>query len=117
MAESTQEVAVLETNLGKIVVGFFPDKAPKHVEAFKKLVTDGFYVGTKFHRVIPGFMIQGGDPNTKTNNRAIYGTGGPDYRLKAEFNDVKMAHLDLYVPRPKLPRSYVSEPTTLTSYY
>jgi cyclophilin family peptidyl-prolyl cis-trans isomerase len=85
---SGEEVAILHTNLGDIVVGFFPDKAPKHVEAFKKLVTEGFYDGTKFHRVIPGFMIQGGDPNSKSENRNLHGSGGPSYRLPAEFNDI-----------------------------
>jgi len=83
-----EETAVLQTNLGRIVLRFFEDKAPKHVEAFKKLVRDGFYDGIKFHRVIPGFMVQGGDPNTKTGAGPV-GTGGPGYTLKAEFNDVK----------------------------
>jgi len=83
-----EEVAILHTNLGDIVVGFFPEKAPKHVESFKKLVSDGFYDGTKFHRVIPGFMIQGGDPNSKTDDRSAHGTGGPGYSVKAEFNDI-----------------------------
>ena len=84
-----EEVAVLKTNLGRIVLRFFDDKAPKHVENFKKLAKEGFYDGTKFHRVIPGFMIQGGDPNSRGDNRAIHGTGGPGYGVKAEFNDTK----------------------------
>ena len=82
-----EEVAVIETNHGKIILRFFPDKAPKHVESFKKLAKSKFYDGTRFHRVIPGFMIQGGDPLSKSTNRAQHGTGGPDFRLKAEFND------------------------------
>jgi peptidyl-prolyl cis-trans isomerase B (cyclophilin B) len=82
------KVAVLHTNLGDITVRFFPDKAPKHVEAFKKLTRDGFYDGTRFHRVIPGFMIQGGDPNSKSSDRGRHGTGGPGYQLPAEFNDI-----------------------------
>jgi cyclophilin family peptidyl-prolyl cis-trans isomerase len=82
-----QEVAVLQTNLGRIVVRFFPEKAPKHVESFKKLVRDGFYDGIEFHRVIPGFMIQGGDPNTKTGKGPV-GTGGPGYTIPREFNDI-----------------------------
>src|SRR5437588_4999224 len=60
-----QDVAVLDTNLGKIVIAFYPDKAPGHVKNFETLAKKGFYDGTKFHRVIPGFMIQGGDPNSK----------------------------------------------------
>jgi peptidyl-prolyl cis-trans isomerase B (cyclophilin B) len=83
-----EEVAVLETEKGKIVLMFFPDKAPKHVANFKKLVKSGFYDGTKFHRIIPGFMIQGGDPNTKGNDRSSWGQGGPDERVEAEFNDI-----------------------------
>ena len=81
------EVAVIDTNLGKIVLMFFKDKAPNHVANFIKLAKKGFFDGTKFHRVIPGFMIQGGDPNTKTSNRAIYGQGGPGYTIKGEMND------------------------------
>jgi peptidyl-prolyl cis-trans isomerase B (cyclophilin B) len=83
-----EEVAVLDTNLGRIVLRFFPDKAPGHVENFKKLVKEGFYDGVKFHRVIPGFMIQGGDPNSKDDDRSNDGTGGPDYTIKGEMNDV-----------------------------
>jgi len=81
-------VAILNTNHGRIVVKFFPDHAPRHSEAFQKLVTDGFYEGTRFHRVIPNFMIQGGDPNSKDSNRAMHGTGGPGYQLPAEFNEI-----------------------------
>ena len=81
------EVVRLQTNLGDILVEFLPDKAPKHVESFKKLAREGFYDGTRFHRVIPGFMIQGGDPNSKSSNRASHGTGGPGFKLAAEFND------------------------------
>jgi len=84
-----EEVAVMETNLGTIVLQFFPDKAPGHVKNFKDLAKKGFYDGTKFHRVIPKFMIQGGDPNSKGNDRSIMGRGGPGYTIKAEFNDVK----------------------------
>lgn len=82
-----QEVAVIETRHGKIVLKFFPDKAPKHVESFKKLARAGFYDGTTFHRVIPGFMIQGGDPNSKdAKARHTHGTGGPGFNLPAEFS-------------------------------
>jgi peptidyl-prolyl cis-trans isomerase B (cyclophilin B) len=83
-----EEVAVMETSLGRVVLMFFPDKAPNHVKNFKKLAKSGFYNGTKFHRVIPGFMIQGGDPNTKTGDPSTWGMGGPKDTVKAEFNDV-----------------------------
>lgn len=109
MADTPQEVAILETNLGTIVVGFFPEKAPKHVEAFKKLVQDGFYVKTKFHRVIPDFMIQGGDPNTKEADRSRYGIGGPGYRINAEFNDIKHDRGILSAARSQDPNSAGSQ--------
>ena len=83
-----EEVAVMETSMGTIVLKFFAKKAPGHVANFKKLAKKGFYEGTKFHRIIPGFMIQGGDPNTKGSNRDSYGQGGPGYTVKAEFNDI-----------------------------
>ncbi|WP_016939859.1 MULTISPECIES: peptidylprolyl isomerase [Nitrosopumilus] len=82
-------VVIIETNLGKIVIGFFPNDAPKHVENFLKLSTSGFYDGTLFHRIIPGFMIQGGDPNTIDGDPNTWGTGGPEKRLDAEFNTIK----------------------------
>lgn len=81
-----EEVAVLNTTYGKIVFKFFADKAPHHVESFKKLARKGFYDGTRFHRVIPGFMIQGGDPLSKSADRTRHGQGGPGYTLKAEFS-------------------------------
>jgi len=83
-----EEIAVLQTNRGRIVLKFFADVAPKHVEAFKKLTRSGFYDGVRFHRVIPGFMIQGGDPNSKSDDRSRHGSGGPGYQLPAEFNDI-----------------------------
>ena len=80
--------AIIETKFGNMEIRFFPDKAPKHVENFIKLAKSGFYDKTIFHRVMPGFMIQGGDPNTKDEkNKAQYGMGGPGHRVKAEFND------------------------------
>jgi len=82
-------VVVIETNLGKVVIGFFPTDAPKHVENFILLAKSGFYDGTLFHRIIPGFMIQGGDPNTVDGDPNTWGTGGPDERLDAEFNNIK----------------------------
>jgi peptidyl-prolyl cis-trans isomerase B (cyclophilin B) len=104
-----EEVAVLETGKGKIVLMFFPDKAPKHVENFKKLIKMGFYNGTKFHRTIPGFMIQGGDPNTKGSDRSTWGTGGPDWSVKAEFNDVHHAKGVLSMARSGDPDSAGSQ--------
>ena len=81
--------AIIKTKFGDIEIKLFPDKAPKHVENFIKLAKSGFYNGTIFHRVIPGFMIQGGDPNTKDlNKKELYGMGGPGHSVKAEFNDV-----------------------------
>ena len=79
-------VVILETNLGNITIEFFYNDAPNHVENFLKLSQSGFYDGTIFHRIIPGFMIQGGDPNTKTDNKSSWGTGGPGYNIKAEFS-------------------------------
>lgn len=82
------EVAVISTNLGQMVLEFWPDVAPGHVENFKKLANKGFYDGTCFHRVIKGFMIQGGDPLTKdAASESRWGTGGPGYQIKAEFNN------------------------------
>jgi len=82
--------AIINTKFGEIEIEFFPDKAPKHVANFIKLAKSGFYNGTIFHRVIPGFMIQGGDPNTKDQtNKTAYGMGGPGYSVNAEFNDIQ----------------------------
>jgi peptidyl-prolyl cis-trans isomerase B (cyclophilin B) len=78
--------AVIETNLGTIVFKLLPDLAPETVRNFETLSRNGFYNGTLFHRVIPGFMIQGGDPNTKTGNKSTWGTGGPGHTIKAEFS-------------------------------
>lgn len=78
--------ATIETQFGKIVFKLLPDAAPETVRNFTKLAKSGFYDGTLFHRVIPGFMIQGGDPNTKNQDKSKWGMGGPGYTLKAEFN-------------------------------
>ena len=78
--------AIIETTFGEITLKFFPDVAPGHVKNFLDLAKKGFYDGTTFHRVIPGFMIQGGDPNSKDANKSKHGTGGPGYTIKAEFN-------------------------------
>ena len=78
--------AIIETNLGTIVFKLLPDLAPETVRNFETLSRNGFYNGTLFHRVIPGFMIQGGDPNTKTGNKSTWGIGGPGHTIKAEFS-------------------------------
>jgi peptidyl-prolyl cis-trans isomerase B (cyclophilin B) len=83
---STTEVAVIKTNYGEMTIAFWPDVAPKTVENFKKLAREGFYDGTAFHRIIKGFMIQGGCPNTKAGEAGMPGTGGPGWKVKAEFN-------------------------------
>jgi peptidyl-prolyl cis-trans isomerase B (cyclophilin B) len=79
--------AVIETKFGNIELGFFPDVAPNHVNNFVELAKAGFYDKTIFHRVIPGFMIQGGDPNSKDHDKSSHGMGGPDHKVKAEFSD------------------------------
>ncbi len=79
--------AIIETKFGNIELRFFPDVAPNHVNNFIELARKGFYDGTTFHRIIPGFMIQGGDPHSKSPDKSTHGTGGPGYTLKAEFND------------------------------
>lgn len=86
-ANGSDEVAVIQTSEGNMVVQFWTDAAPRTIENFKKLARSGFYNGTTFHRIIKGFMIQGGDPLTKDPLReADYGNGGPGYNIKAEFN-------------------------------
>jgi len=99
--QKPEEYAIIETEEGQIVLKFFPDVAPKHVESFKILAREGYFNGTSFHRVIPGFVIQGGDPNSKDGDRYNDGQGGragkyygvgeeenPDtWMLPAEFND------------------------------
>jgi peptidyl-prolyl cis-trans isomerase B (cyclophilin B) len=85
---SANEVAVIKTSEGEMIAEFWPDVAPNTVENFKKLVRSGFYDGTAFHRIVKGFMIQGGDPLTKDPAKeSRYGTGDPGYKIKAEFND------------------------------
>ena len=99
--QKPEEYAVIETEEGQIVLKFFPDVAPKHVESFKILAREGYFNGTSFHRIVPGFVIQGGDPNSKDGDRYNDGLGGragkyfgigekdnPDtWMLPAEFND------------------------------
>ena len=86
--KSSNEVAVIKTNEGDMVVQFWTDAAPNTIENFKKLAGQGFYDGTIFHRIVKGFMIQGGDPNSKDPAKEdSYGQGGPGFNIKAEFND------------------------------
>ena len=80
------EEVTIKTDFGSIKFSLLPDLAPETVRNFSKLAKSGFYIGTLFHRVIPGFMIQGGDPNTKNPDKNMWGQGGPGYNLKAEFN-------------------------------
>ena len=85
---SSNEVALIKTSEGDMVMQFWTDAAPNTVENFKKLARQGFYDGTIFHRIVKGFMIQGGDPNSKDPAKEnSYGEGGPGYNIKAEFND------------------------------
>jgi peptidyl-prolyl cis-trans isomerase B (cyclophilin B) len=87
-AAGTNEVAIIKTSAGEMVIEFWPDVAPKTVENFKKLAREKFYDGTAFHRIIKGFMIQGGDPLTKdASAEDRWGTGDPGYKINAEFND------------------------------
>lgn len=104
-----KEVAVLSTKFGDIVIEFFDKEAPNHVKNFKKLASSGFYDGTTFHRVIPGFMIQGGDPNSKDNDRANDGMGGPGYSINAEFNAIHHDRGILSMARSQNPNSAGSQ--------
>lgn len=102
--------AIIKTKFGDMEVKFFPDLAPKHVENFIKLAKSGFYNGTIFHRIIPGFMIQGGDPNTKDpTKKDTYGTGNPGYTVKAEFNETPHKRGILSMARAQDPDSAGSQ--------
>lgn len=101
--------AVIETKFGSITLKFFPDVAPNHVNNFIELAKKGFYDGTTFHRVIPGFMIQGGDPNSKDANKARHGTGGPGHTVKAEFNEKPHKRGTLSMARSASPDSAGSQ--------
>jgi len=104
------EVAVIKTSAGEMVVEFWTDVAPGTVENFKKLAKQGFYDGTAFHRIIKGFMIQGGDPHTKDlAKEGMYGTGGPGYQIKGEFNDRKHVRGVLSMARSRDPDSAGSQ--------
>ena len=97
--------AVIKTRHGDITLELFADKAPGHVKNFLDLARKGFYDGTIFHRVIPGFMIQGGCPNSKPGAKGVPGTGGPGYNINAEFNDTKHKRGILSMARSSSPNS------------
>ncbi len=100
----------IQTRFGDIELEFFPDVAPKTVENFIKLAKSGFYDGLVFHRIVPGFVIQGGDPNTKNiANRSTWGTGGPGWTVKAEFNRNKHSKGALSMARSQDPNSAGSQ--------
>jgi cyclophilin family peptidyl-prolyl cis-trans isomerase len=107
--ETTDKVAELHTTAGQIDIRFFPDVAPNHVKNFITLAEKGFYNGTKFHRVIPGFMIQGGDPNTISGDPNTWGTGGAGTNVKAEFNSVKHKRGIVSMARSQSPDSASSQ--------
>jgi len=101
--------AIIETKFGNITLKFFPDVAPGHVSNFIELAKKGFYDGTTFHRVIPGFMIQGGDPNSKNPDKSMHGMGGPGYTIKAEFNAKPHKRGTLSMARAQSPDSAGSQ--------
>lgn len=103
-------VGVLHTEKGDLVLRYYPDVAPKHVENMQKLIKDGFYDGTRFHRIIPGFMIQGGCPNTKDlNKKNLWGTGSPGTNVNAEFNAKPHVRGTLSMARSSNPNSAGSQ--------
>ena len=104
-AKTGEDVAVIKTTLGTIVFRFFEKDAPNHVANFKDLATTHFYDGTTFHRVIPGFMIQGGDPNSKDADRSNDGMGNGPRTLKAEFNANKHLRGTVSMARANDPNS------------
>ena len=113
-AADAKELAVIRvtqgTNfLGTMILEFYPEVAPIHVANFKKLARSGFYDGTCFHRVINGFMIQGGDPNTKSGSVDTWGQGGPGYNVNAEFNSKHHARGILSMARSNDPNSAGSQ--------
>lgn len=109
-AEDLAQATVdLETDLGTITISFYPEAAPNHVRNFLTLAASGFYDGTKFHRVIPDFMIQGGDPNTISGPVESWGAGGSPKTLKAEFNDIPHERGIVSMARTADPNSATSQ--------
>ena len=107
--------ALIETNFGNIKIKLLPEIAPETVRNFVTLATSNFYDGTLFHRVIPNFMIQGGDPNTKESDKSVWGQGGPGYNLKAEFNSRSHLRGIVYMARASDPDSAGSQFFIVTS--
>lgn len=101
--------ATMETDKGTMVIGFYPEKAPGHVRNFAKLAQDGFYDGLAFHRIIKGFMIQGGCPHTREGAAGHPGTGGPGYQIDAEFSDLPHKRGVLSMARSSDPNSAGSQ--------
>lgn len=109
MTTQQEEIAVIKTDRGEMRVKFWPEVAPKTVANFKKLAAEGFYNGTAFHRIIKGFMIQGGCPNTKEGATGMPGTGGPGHNVKAEFNKRPHVHGVISMARSAHPDSAGSQ--------
>ena len=116
--------AVISTTFGDITLKFYPEVAPNHVQSFLELSEKGFFDGTVFHRVIPGFVIQGGDPLSKDPDRSLHGTGGPGFQLKAEFSNKPHKRGTLSMARSASPDSAgsqfficVAEATSLNGQY
>ena len=109
MSYYENKIAELHTTSGEIDIRFFPNKAPNHVKNFIDLSEKGFYNGTKFHRVIPGFMIQGGDPNTISGDPSTWGAGGSGKNINAEFNDIHHARGIVSMARSSNPNSASSQ--------
>jgi peptidyl-prolyl cis-trans isomerase B (cyclophilin B) len=104
-----EQRAVIHTKFGEITLKFFPEVAPNHVKNFIELARKGFYNGTTFHRVVPKFVIQGGDPNTKNPDRSKHGTGGPGHNVKAEFSKTPHKRGTLSMARSAHPDSAGSQ--------
>jgi cyclophilin family peptidyl-prolyl cis-trans isomerase len=109
MSQYENKVAEVHTSAGEIDIRFYPDVAPNHVKNFIDLAEKGFYNGSKFHRVIPGFMIQGGDPNTISGSPSTWGTGGSGKNIDAEFNSVKHKRGIVSMARSNSPNSASSQ--------
>jgi peptidyl-prolyl cis-trans isomerase B (cyclophilin B) len=105
----SEQQAIIHTKLGDITLKFFPDIAPNHVNNFIELAKEGFYNGTIFHRVVPNFVVQGGDPNSKNPDRSKHGTGGPRYTVKAEFSNTPHKRGTLSMARSAHPDSAGSQ--------
>jgi len=106
---TVNDIVIMETNRGTMKLKLFPNLSPRHCKNFKKLANSGYYDGTKFHRIIPGFMIQGGDINSRDNNKYNDGQGGPGWTVDAEFNDIPHKRGILSMARSSNPNSAGSQ--------